>query len=476
MYKSELKQLDDQFENNGTTYIMPGVDISQHLLSMNSYLADIDELLSDAGLEAIDHHDFTNEIDYSNNFLVALMDYAKDLKYFAVSLLDTPFKENLRDNAVDKINNIDINSYSTDNTLEIKQRGSFNRATQDFNYTTIGAITFEDFIVGDGNYDVPEEFKGFTAQFATYYENVKSNLGDVSEEEFLYALINKDTPEMELKKFVSTVLDITIIKPLIETFTGEDLITGQELSDMERGIKFAGAVVGIITLGTSGLLDVPLEEAVQQLGRTLLIDVAATSASYATGIVCEELDLPVAVTVVLCIAAGTAVGITLNGIEYRNVTQEEMSGYDYLDGQLGSLKDKVDVNSYQSSESINSWWADRGYTSPPYTTKTVVQDVTLTEDVVLVRVYDGEHSFLEGGWLMRPEDIYGLTPKEIQIKYALEYEPVYIGEVRLQAGDRIRLGEVAPNFGYEGGGIQIDLQQQWIGEFEELGLISEWRK
>ena len=123
MYKSELKQLDDQFENNGTTYIMPGLDISQHLLSMNSYLADIDELLSDAGLEAIDHHDFTNEIDYSNNFLVALMDYAKDLKYFAVSLLDTPFKENLRDNAVDKINDIDINSYSTDNTLEIKQRG-----------------------------------------------------------------------------------------------------------------------------------------------------------------------------------------------------------------------------------------------------------------------------------------------------------------------------------------------------------------
>ena len=319
MYKSELKQLDDQFENNGTTYIMPGVDISQHLLSMNSYLADIDELLSDAGLEAIDHHDFTNEIDYSNNFLVALMDYAKDLKYFAVSLLDTPFKENLRDNAVDKINNIDINSYSTDNTLEIKQRGSFNRATQDFNYTTIGAITFEDFIVGDGNYDVPEEFKGFTAQFATYYENVKSNLGDVSEEEFLYALINKDTPEMELKKFVSTVLDITIIKPLIETFTGEDLITGQELSDMERGIKFAGAVVGIITLGTSGLLDVPLEEAAQQLGKTLLIDAAATSVSYGTGIICDELDLPVALTVVLCIAAGTATSLTLNGIEYRQV-------------------------------------------------------------------------------------------------------------------------------------------------------------
>ena len=26
---------DDQFENNGTTYIQPGIDISQHLLVMS---------------------------------------------------------------------------------------------------------------------------------------------------------------------------------------------------------------------------------------------------------------------------------------------------------------------------------------------------------------------------------------------------------------------------------------------------------
>ena len=37
------------------------------------------------------------------------------------------------------------------------------------------------------------------------------------------------------------------------------------------------------------------------------------------------------------------------------------------------------------------------------------------------------------------------------------------------------LGEVGPNFGYDGGGIQIDLQQQWIGDFTELGKIEDWR-
>ena len=36
------------------------------------------------------------------------------------------------------------------------------------------------------------------------------------------------------------------------------------------------------------------------------------------------------------------------------------------------------------------------------------------------------NSNLEGGWVMRAEDIKGLTPKEIQAKFALEYEPIFI--------------------------------------------------
>ena len=147
------------------------------------------------------------------------------------------------------------------------------------------------------------------------------------------------------------------------------------------------------------------------------------------------------------------------------------NGYEYLDDQLGSLKDKVKINQYQSAESVNDWWEARGYKSP-YKEKTVVQNITLTEDTKFVRVYDGVNSNLEGGWVMRAEDIKGLTPKEIQAEFALEYEPIFIGEVELKAGDTIRLGEVGPNFGYDGGGIQIDLQQQWIGDFTELGKIE----
>nr|WP_075679712.1 T7SS effector LXG polymorphic toxin [Roseburia sp. 831b] len=171
---------------------------------------------------------------------------------------------------------------------------------------------------------------------------------------------------------------------------------------------------------------------------------------------------------------GTDGGAVLNDVGDGASVKSGIIGYNYLDDQLGSLKDKVKINQYQSAESVNDWWGVRGYKSP-YKEKTVVQNITLTEDTKFVRVYDGVNSHLEGGWVMRAEDIKGLTSKEIQAKFALEHEPIFIGEVELKAGDTIRLGEVGPNFGFDGGGVQIDLQQQWIGDFAEIGKIEDWR-
>ena len=112
----------------------------------------------------------------------------------------------------------------------------------------------------------------------------------------------------------------------------------------------------------------------------------------------------------------------LSEIEYK-----ELTGYEYLDTQLGNLKDKVKLNQYQSAESVNDWWANNGYDRPPYTPKTVVQDITLDCDTIFVRVYDGNISGLRGGWVMCAEDIKGLTPEQIQQKFALPSTPKYIG-------------------------------------------------
>lgn len=68
------------------------------------------------------------------------------------------------------------------------------------------------------------------------------------------------------------------------------------------------------------------------------------------------------------------------------------SGLNYFDDQLGSVKNNVKVNKYESAESVNKWWKNQGYDEPPYTSKTVVQDLDLLADKKFVRVYDGTSS------------------------------------------------------------------------------------
>ncbi|MCK0473843.1 hypothetical protein MW695_21095, partial [Alkalihalobacillus sp. APA_J-10(15)] len=157
----------------------------------------------------------------------------------------------------------------------------------------------------------------------------------------------------------------------------------------------------------------------------------------------------------------------------KTSTEIELKGYDYLDSQL-MTKNQVKLHRYESAESVNDFWFKQRYEQPPYTLKTVVQDIELLSDTTFVRVYDGTNSRLHGGWLMKAEDIKGLTPAQIQDKFALPYLPEYVGEVTIPKGSNIRLGEVNPLFGHNGGGIQFDLKGQFIGEFKELGQISDW--
>ena len=98
----------------------------------------------------------------------------------------------------------------------------------------------------------------FASIFAAQYEAMKASgaLGEdnnLTQQEFLEQFYRQgefthDSSNPFLN-FVSSVLDITIIKPIIEACTGEDLITGEDLTDMERGLKVVFAMVDLVTLG-----------------------------------------------------------------------------------------------------------------------------------------------------------------------------------------------------------------------------------
>lgn len=57
-------------------------------------------------------------------------------------------------------------------------------------------------------------------------------------------------------------------------------------------------------------------------------------------------------------------------------------------------------------------------------------------------------SGMYGSWVMRADDIKGLTPLEIQDKFALPNVPKYVCDVELDAGTHIRVREVNPLSGW----------------------------
>lgn len=105
-----------------------------------------------------------------------------------------------------------------------------------------------------------------------------------------------------------------------------------------------------------------------------------------------------------------------------------------------------------------------------------MKEIELVENTTFVRVYDNtpDGSGMYGSWLMKPEDIEGLTPLEIQNKFALPNTPKYICNVKLNAGTHIRAGEVNPLDGWgTGGGIQYDLIGQRTGNFKNERFLVD---
>jgi len=130
-----------------------------------------------------------------------------------------------------------------------------------------------------------------------------------------------------------------------------------------------------------------------------------------------------------------------------------------------------------TAEETNQWFIDnvKPDYKPPYKPGTIVKEIELTENTTFVRVYDNmpDGSGMYGSWVMKAKDIKGLTPLEIQNKFALPNTPKYVCDVELKAGTHIRVGEVNPLEGWgSGGGTQYDLIGQRIGNFKNERFLE----
>ncbi|WP_324020369.1 hemagglutinin repeat-containing protein [Pantoea sp. JZ29] len=113
-----------------------------------------------------------------------------------------------------------------------------------------------------------------------------------------------------------------------------------------------------------------------------------------------------------------------------------------------------------SADEANAPFINRGWNAP-YDSATQVRTFTTTSDLTFVRVSTSNNPI--GAFLVRADEIAGMTPEQIQQHLALPNVPTQVAEVTVPAGTRMQVGKVAaqPEFGAsESGGVQYQLLDQ----------------
>ena len=136
---------------------------------------------------------------------------------------------------------------------------------------------------------------------------------------------------------------------LIEMCTGYDMITGEDLTDFERGLRGVFAVVDVVTLfigiKASGVAKLFSREALETGGRIIATDLISNGTAYAVGKMGEELGLPLPITLMLSLGAGVTVSLTAGKYVFKdsagNVVLE--AGADEVDGIRTQIKQGVET-------------------------------------------------------------------------------------------------------------------------------------
>ena len=95
----------------------------------------------------------------------------------------------------------------------------------------------------------------------------------------------------------------------------------------------------------------------------------------------------------------------------------------------------------------------------PYNPNRPVRDFEADGSTTYVRVYTEGTTGQAGSWMMKADDIAGLSPQQIQNRFDLPNTPTHVTDVKPLQGTTIRTGTVnSVNFGGNGGGTQFELQ------------------
>ena len=375
--EEEIKKAYMDWSEKGVSYLncMCVYDI---MMDVDDALQTCDTILDEIDL-GIDYTSREKDIDRLLEGHGTLHRYIDVLNCYVDDKLDQPLKKDFKKNATETISRIHLEDFEVDNTLGLTEN---NYITGGMGYAGTmveqekAKLTFADFIgTSDGKADgnglhmayTNGSVEDFASIFAAQYEAMKASgaLGEdnnLTQQEFLEQFYRQgefthDSSNPFLN-FVSSVLDITIIKPIIEACTGEDLITGEDLTDMERGLKVVFAVVDLVTLGgaiaATKFSEMGLKEGLKAFGKTALIDFAGNTAACGVGALGETFDWPVPITMMLSLAAGITVSISGNKLLFKNADGIEIGSKTLSDDDLKIVEQTIEGENYSNLTEVVS--------------------------------------------------------------------------------------------------------------------------
>lgn len=403
--EEEIKKAYMDWSEKGVSYLNC-MYVYDTMMDVDEALQTCDTILDEIDL-GIDYTSRKKDIDRLLEGHGTLHRYIDVLNCYVDDKLDQPLKKDFKKNATETISRIHLEDFEVDNTLGLTEN---NYITGGMGYAGTmveqekAKLTFADFIgTSDGKADgnglhmayTNGSVEDFASIFAAQYEAMKASgaLGEdnnLTQQEFLEQFYRQgefthDSSNPFLN-FVSSVLDITIIKPVIESCTGEDLITGEDLTDMERGLKVVFAVVDLVTLGgaiaATKFSEMGLKEGLKAFGKTALIDFAGNTAACGVGALGETFDWPVPVTMMLSLAAGITVSISGNKLLFKNADGIEIGAKTLSDAEVKKIGDVLDetTNSSFANKNLGEVLKQQGLTLEEFNKLRLTDVSQLTND------------------------------------------------------------------------------------------------
>ena len=314
--------------------------IEYDLYEIERIFRECDEALAEAGMPGLDYISQAGEIDEMLDNLSTLLAYAENAHSYVSDNLDFPLYTDFKNHATESLSHIVMDDIYTENTIGMEEHTEVNvEGTLYVGKQVKPHLRFSDFlgiveIEPKDGYPVLENIETvgeFASLFRADYDKMKPT---VEINKFLEGYLV--TGEFEhvgyhpVRDFLSGLADLTIVIPILDCILGKDIITGEDLSDFEIGMKLAGVVIDIFTLGQAMILSEATEKGVKLLGRIIATEMLANTAGYTAGYIGNKMGLPPAACWMLSVVTGCAVSAVAGGYllksadgTVKKISQEE---------------------------------------------------------------------------------------------------------------------------------------------------------